>query len=194
MKCLTRILGSVCGVLGAGLLAGLACLPARAGVGCRAELDRGVLPAGREETAVIKITMEPGHSRHSRRRPPVNLAIVLDRSGSMSGEKLEKAKEAAIEALRRLDGDDLFSLVMYDHNVETVVPAQSARNSEWIECRIRDIRAGGNTALFGGVSQGAAEVRKHLGDDYVQRIILLSDGLANVGPSSPDDLNGSAPP
>ena len=185
--------GTVCGAMACGWLIAAtltvgSLAPARAGVGCRAELDRGVLPAGREETAVIKITMEPGRSRQAHQRPPVNLSIVLDRSGSMAGEKLEKAKDAAIEALRRLDGQDIFSLVIYDHNVETLVPAQSARNSEWIEGRIREIRAGGNTALFGGVSQGAAEVRKHLGDDYVQRIILLSDGLANVGPSSPDDL------
>jgi Ca-activated chloride channel family protein len=118
----------------------------------------------------------------------VNLAIVLDRSGSMSGQKLEKAKEAAIEALRRLDARDLFSLVIYDHNVQTIVPAQSAANTEWIETWIRSIRSGGNTALFGGISQGAAEIRRHLQSNLVHRIILLSDGLANVGPSTPEDL------
>jgi Ca-activated chloride channel family protein len=106
----------------------------------------------------------------------------------MSGQKIEKAKEAAIEALRRLGPGDLFSLVVYDHTVDTVIPAQSAGNSEWIESRIRNIYPGGNTALFGGVSQGASEIRKHLDSRYVHRIILLSDGLANVGPSTPEDL------
>ena len=52
----------------------------------------------------------------------------------------------------------MFSVVVYNHNVRTIVPAQSASNVEWIEARIRRIKSGGNTALFGGVSQGAAEV------------------------------------
>jgi Ca-activated chloride channel family protein len=106
----------------------------------------------------------------------------------MAGQKLERAKDAAIEALRHLGPMDMFSVVVYDHNVSTVVSAQHAKNIEWIEERIRQIRSGGNTALFGGVSQGAAEVRKNLDGNYVHRIILLSDGIANVGPSSPEDL------
>ena len=154
----------------------------------RVELDRDVLPAEQPQNVVVKVTLDGQRPSETVKRPPVNLAIVLDRSGSMSGQKLEKAKEAAIEALRRLGQQDLFSVIIYDHNVQTIVPAQSARNAEWIESRIQGIRAGGNTALFGGVSQGAAEVRKNLNGRYVNRIILLSDGLANVGPSSPEDL------
>jgi Ca-activated chloride channel homolog len=154
----------------------------------RVELDRDVLTAEQPQNVVVKVTLDGQRPAETVKRPPVNLAIVLDRSGSMSGQKLEKAKEAAIEALRRLGQQDLFSVIIYDHNVQTIVPAQSARNAEWIESRIRGIQAGGNTALFGGVSQGAAEVRKNLNGRYINRIILLSDGLANVGPSSPEDL------
>ncbi len=173
-------------------LAGIGVLPGRPAaaanmVTCRVELDRNVLPADAPQRAVIKITLDaPPPPKQS--RPPVNLAVVLDRSGSMGGAKLEKAKEAAIEALRRLDERDIFSLVVYDTQVETLVPAQSAANTEWIEGRIRELRAGSSTALFGGVSQGAAELRKNLDRKYVHRLILLSDGLANVGPSSPEDL------
>jgi Ca-activated chloride channel family protein len=157
-------------------------------VGCRIELDRSILPVDGDNTAVVKVTLA-APAVPKKDRPPVNLAIVLDRSGSMSGQqKLERAKDAAIEALRRLDRRDQFSLVMYDQRVEVVVPAQRADNTEWIESRIRGIQPGGNTALFGGVSQGAAEVRKHTDGGYVNRVILLSDGLANVGPSRPDDL------
>ncbi len=156
-------------------------------VTCRVELDRSVLPADAAQRAIIKITLDaPPPPKQN--RPPVNLALVLDRSGSMGGAKLEKAKEAAIEVLRRLEARDIFSLVVYDTHFETLVPAQSAGNAEWIEARIREIRPGSSTALFGGVSQGAAELRKNLNREYVNRIILLSDGLANVGPSAPDDL------
>jgi len=157
-------------------------------VKCRVEIDRAILPAGGAQRAVVKITLDAPPPPEKSIRPAVNLAIVLDRSGSMAGQKLERAKDAAIEALRYLGPMDMFSVVVYDHNVSTVVSAQHATNIEWIEGRIRQIRSGGNTALFGGVSQGAAEVRKNLGGNYVHRIILLSDGLANVGPSSPEDL------
>ena len=158
------------------------------GVKCRVEIDRAILPAGGAQRAVVKITLDAPPPPGKSIRPAVNLAIVLDRSGSMAGQKLERAKDTAIEALRHLGPMDMFSVVVYDHNVSTVVSAQHATNIEWIEGRIRQIRSGGNTALFGGVSQGAAEVRKNLGGNYVHRIILLSDGLANVGPSSPKDL------
>ncbi len=157
-------------------------------VKCRVETDRAVLPAGGPHKTVVKITLDAPPAPSNIERPPVNLALVLDRSGSMGGSKIERAKEAAIEALRRLGPGDMFSVVIYDHNVQTIVPAQNARNLEWIESRIREIRPGGNTALFGGVSQGAAEIRKNLNSNYVHRIILLSDGLANVGPSTPEDL------
>ncbi len=157
-------------------------------VGLQVELDRGVLPTDNPQNVVIKVTLDAPNPPQDTERPPVNLAIILDRSGSMSGQKLEKAKEAAIEALHRLSPQDIFSLIVYDTNVDTIVPAQKATNIHWIESRIKGIHTGGNTALFGGVSQGAAEIRKNLGDRYVNRIILLSDGLANIGPQTPEDL------
>ena len=155
---------------------------------CKVESDRGVLPAGQMERTVLKVTLGAPEAPRVKDRPPVNLCIVMDRSGSMAGNKIEQAKEAAITALRRLDRQDIFSLVVYDHEVETLVPAQRAENLEWIEGRIRSISSRGNTALFAGVSQGAAEIRKNLDDRYVSRLLLLSDGLANVGPSSAEDL------
>ncbi|PLX84113.1 MAG: hypothetical protein C0617_09280 [Desulfuromonas sp.] len=157
-------------------------------VECDLSLDRTVLPAGLSQKAVIKVSLDVPVIPLEVSRPPVNLTLVLDRSGSMSGNKIAKAREAAITALRRLGPQDIFSLVVYDHNVKTLVPPQSAANVEWIEARIRSIGPGGNTALYGAVSQGAAEVRKNLYRPYVHRVVLLSDGLANVGPSSPADL------
>jgi len=158
-------------------------------VTCRVDLDRAVLPAGDVRRAVIKVSLDAPALREKRERQPVNLAVVLDRSGSMgSSGKLENAKAAAIAALRRLDARDLFSLVIYDQEVETIVPAQSAANTEWIESRINQIVSRGNTALFAGVSQAAAEIRKHIEGNYVHRILLLSDGQANSGPSQPEDL------
>lgn len=121
-------------------------------------------------------------------RLPVNVAIVVDKSGSMRGEKIEQARRAAIEALDRLQNDDIVSVIAYDSSVSVVVPATKASDREAIRQKVRAINANGNTALFAGVSKAAAELRKFLADETVNRIILLSDGQANVGPSSPREL------
>ena len=121
-------------------------------------------------------------------RTPINVAIVIDKSGSMQGEKIRQARNAALQAIDRLRDSDIVSIVTYDSSVRVLVPATKASDRSTIKERIKTISAGGNTALFAGVSKGAAEIRKFLDENRVNRIILLSDGLANVGPSSPGEL------
>jgi Ca-activated chloride channel family protein len=155
----------------------------------RVDVDRAILPAETTEKAVIKIALDGMRLPRREVRPPVNLALVIDRSGSMSGDKIHYAREAALEAVRRLGPDDIVSLIAYDTNVQTLVSAQRVGNGRRLEQAIRGLEVGGNTALHGGVTRGASEVRKNLEDRrYVNRVILLSDGLANVGPSSPEEL------
>ncbi len=157
-------------------------------VTCRVETDRSILPAGGPQNVVLKVTLDAPLAPAKAMRPKVNIALVLDQSGSMSGTKIEMAKAAAIEALSRMGRDDVFSLVTYDTNVQTLVPAQKVRHTGSIIQAIQQIQSGGNTALFGGVSQGASEIRKYIEGDYIHRVVLLSDGLANVGPRYPQDL------
>ena len=172
-----------------GLLPSLHAKTQSAPVDLRVEFDRPVLPSDEVQRAIVKIGLTGCRPERTAERPPVNLVIVLDRSGSMSGDKIEQAREAAVEALRRLDRRDVFSLVIYDHEVSTLISPQPPTDVLWLERQIRSVTSRGNTALFAGVSQGAAELRKNLERrGFVHRVLLLSDGQANVGPSSPDDL------
>lgn len=153
------------------------------------DVDRRVLPAGSTERAVVKVGLDCLRLPPRGARPPVNLALVIDRSGSMGGDKIARAREAALELVRRLGPDDVISIIAYDTRVETLVPAQRVEHAHHLEAAIRGIEAEGSTALYGGVARGAAEVRRFIEDSrYVNRVILLSDGLANVGPSSPEEL------
>lgn len=154
----------------------------------RIELDQEVYPSDAPAIAVVKVSVQAPPSASLERRQRVNLSIVFDRSGSMSGDKIKFARLAAIEALRRLGPDDVFSFVTYDSEIETVIPAGRVRDIESAEAKIRSITPRGMTALYGGVNQGASEIRKHGDNSYVHRILLLSDGIANVGPSSPSEL------
>ena len=163
--------------------------PAHDVVRLRVDVDRAVLPANSTEKAVVKIGLDCLRPPRRDQRPPVNLALVIDRSGSMAGDKIAKAREAALEAVQRLAPDDIVALVTYDTTVQTLVPAQRVGDGRRLERAIRGIEVAGNTALYGGVTRGADEVRRHMEDRrFVNRVILLSDGLANVGPSSPEEL------
>ncbi len=153
-----------------------------------AALAKPTMLAGEKSLNHLKIKLTGFDLPKSSNRPPVNIALVLDRSGSMKGEKIQQAKRAALAAIDRLRDDDIVSVVTYDTNVRVLVPATKASDRESIRQAIEGIQADGNTALFAGVSKGAAEVRKFRDDKHVNRIILLSDGLANVGPSSPSEL------
>ncbi len=155
----------------------------------RVDVDRTVLPAESPERAVVKIGLECLQLPRRDLRPPINLALVIDRSGSMAGDKIARAREAALEAVRRLAPDDIVALIAYDTSVQTLVSAQRVGDGRRLESAICRLEVGGNTALYGGVTRGAAEIRRNLEDRrYINRVILLSDGLANVGPSSPDEL------
>ncbi len=157
-------------------------------VALEAAMAYPILLADTKQTTVVKVGLAGFKLDSNQQRAPVNVALVLDKSGSMSGAKIEKAKQAAIDAVRRLGPQDIVSVVTYDSTVSVLVPATRLTDKEPVLAAIRQIGAGGSTALFGGVSKGAEEVRKFLDRERVNRVLLLSDGLANVGPQSPAEL------
>jgi Ca-activated chloride channel family protein len=143
------------------------------------------IDGSREVVVKIDLTAPPGAKG---RRLPLNLVAVLDRSGSMEGAKMEKAKQAAAGLVDQLAGGDVFALVAYDSTVQVLVPAQPIEDKERLKARILALRPGGSTALYEGVERGAAQLERYFSRNKINRVILLSDGLANVGPSSEEDL------
>jgi Ca-activated chloride channel homolog len=150
--------------------------------------DRDVLLRGSPQEIVVKIDLSAIDGKTKIRRTPLNLAVVLDKSGSMTGAKLEKTKQAAMLLVDRLAPDDIFSLVIFNNSAQVLVAAQKVGNKESIKRKIEGIEAGGGTALYSGVKAGADQIGEYLSARRINRVILLSDGLANVGPSTPREL------
>lgn len=152
-------------------------------------LDHEKTPDGKAHVvrALLKIT---GEAPADAERVPLNLSLVLDRSGSMSGEPLEQAKEAAALLVRRLWPEDVVSVVAYDDDVETVAEPATGKAQADLEARIRSIGIGGCTNLSGGWLQGRELVASGKRDGAANRVLLLTDGQANAGIIDPDQLVG----
>lgn len=180
-------------LLGLAALAAAFAAPARAAtptLRLATSLDQAILSSAGDGAAILKVAIRADAAEPDAFRLPISLAIVLDRSGSMSGEKLEMAKQAAIQAFESLRRGDRVSIIAYDHDIRCVLPMTRVELVEDPASLIRSIQAGGNTAIYEGVSQAAnqfARIDSHA-PIGARRILLLSDGLANVGPSQPDDF------
>ena len=165
------------------------CLHAESRVSVYSEVDKPVVLAGTDDRVVVKVGLRGETVPVMPRRIPFNLAIVLDKSGSMrADDKMENAKRGAIEIVERLSANDIISLIVYSDRPYVAFPARRVEDKETLIEIISGIYAGGSTALYGGVVYGADQVRRNISWEYDNRIILLSDGLANVGPSSTEAL------
>ncbi len=172
-----------------GLAAGLATnLAAGDTLRLKLEPEREFVLSGSPQEVVVKIDLTAAGHKKKAKRTPLNVAVVLDRSGSMTGAKIEKARQAAMGLVDQLAPGDYFSLIAYSDQAEVLVPAQELEDKEAVKLRISRIRLGGSTALYAGVELGATQIQRHLSSRRINRVILLSDGLANVGPSSTQDL------
>jgi Ca-activated chloride channel family protein len=107
---------------------------------------------------------------------PLNIALVLDKSGSMEGEKIRSLRQAAKNAIDLLSPDDYVSIIAFSDRVKTIAESTQATDKAGLQHKIDRIRDGGGTAMSGGMSRGMSELEKHLSPDRLNRMILLTDG------------------
>ncbi len=172
-----------------------------------AKADRRYIRSTLRSERVVLVVLEAPPAAQQATRDPVNLAFVLDRSGSMSGQKIDLAKRAIETAVDRLLPTDRFAIVCYDDRIDVVVEGTTASREAKANAidRLRSIDARGSTDLGGGWLRGAEQValaiagggtieggRSTAGDvrpraaendanRHINRVLLLTDGLANVG-------------
>lgn len=181
----------------AGMMPGLALakgdgLPA---IDADLEVDRPLVIQGADDAIYILVRFKARDEDISDEdRPAVNFGMVLDRSGSMSdGGKMEFLKPAARMAVDRLTKRDYLSVVEYDDAITVMWPGQIVRDTRELKRLIDNLEPRGSTNLGGGLERGIAEVddvrrQRDLEDGTINRVLLLSDGLANVGMVDPREI------
>ena len=146
-------------------------------------LKKGFLRAAADATyALVRIVApEAPATTESVVRTPLDIALVIDRSGSMSGQPLETAKECAVRIVKGLRPDDRISIVTFDDEIKIEQSLVAVGDTKDLEARIRSIQSGDSTDLFGGWEEGAKQLAPFIKKDRIARVILLSDGQANHG-------------
>lgn len=154
-----------------------------------ARLDRSAVQTGVSEERFLAITIKAPEELGQTFHRPVDLAVVMDTSGSMSKRgKIDYAKRAAKLLASSMEPDDVYALVTFNDDATVVIPGGEVRDPYALHGAIDRIVEGGGTNLHAGLDEGADEVIDHLDDHRVGRLVVLSDGNANVGIKDPDAL------
>jgi Ca-activated chloride channel family protein len=156
-------------------------------------LSHGWVPIGEPATVYATVSIK-AQSAAADDRAPLNLSLVVDRSTSMSGDKLKKAKEASHMLIDMLGEQDRLAIVSYGSDVRTEIKSKKVTpaNKELLHNAVRGIRLHGSTNLSGGYERGRELVMAHNRDDTINRVLLLSDGHANVGVTQTPQLGALA--
>jgi Ca-activated chloride channel family protein len=154
-----------------------------------ASLERTHLLANQTGNTYARVALTGiADALQAKARVPVSLTLVIDRSGSMSGEnKMDAAEDAACKALQELSPGDRFAVISFDNGADVLVSnklVDQAGTSNACQA-IRNLSARGSTDMHSGLSVGGAEAQKIMGQGRVNRLLLLSDG-------QPDNESGLA--
>lgn len=127
---------------------------------------------------LIRLTAPAGTAR---KRKPLNIGVVIDRSGSMAGEKLEHTKRAVKTLITHLGPEDYLSLVQFDDNSEVLLEPTLVKDKHALHSLVDKIECGGSTNLSAGWLQGIRQIDSNAAPERISRCLLLTDGEANVG-------------
>lgn len=142
---------------------------------------RAAVSSDRPSTLDVLVRIIPPAIELKLKRPALNLSLVIDRSGSMKGQKIDLVRQAACYAVQQLRPNDRISVIVFDRAIHTLVNSTQAEDKANIIYQIQQIEPGCGSALHAGWLAGAMQVVKHLNPEHLNRVILLSDGLAGVG-------------
>jgi Ca-activated chloride channel family protein len=136
-----------------------------------------------DEPQMLYVILDLQAPIESRRNPspPLNVCIVLDRSTSMKGEKMDVVKSTAVQILRNLRPQDILSIVAFSDRAEVIIPASYHQDRSRLEARIQMIQPSGGTEMFQGLDAGAKEVMRSHDAKRLNHIILLTDGQTYGG-------------
>ncbi len=134
--------------------------------------------------------MKGGKTVSPSERPPLNVAVVIDQSSSMRGDKLQQAKTATHSVIDKLGAKDVFSLISYSDEAKVLVPSEPIGDRKsFLRKHVNKLEANGYTALYAGVEMGGEQVAEWADENNISRVILLSDGQANRGPTSNGEIS-----
>jgi len=150
--------------------------------------EKTKLIAGENSIIDVLVRIKPPQKASAPARPKLNLSMVLDRSGSMHGRKLHEAKEAAKYCIEQLLPVDRISTVIFDEEIDILIPSQLVEDKERLKRAINSVEANSSTALHEAWVRGGLQVSEHLDTDAINRVLLITDGQANVGETRVDHI------
>lgn len=130
------------------------------------------------QEAVLRLAWVGGEVGNSKSSPPLNLAIVIDKSGSMSGhDRIDQLKLSLVDFVNSLRPVDIVSLTIFEDFETVLVPAQAiGQDRQRIIQLIERIEANGGTNIYKGMEAGYRELSRNMKSDRTNRLILLTDG------------------
>lgn len=161
----------------------------KAGAAVSLDLRWGGEKAGPSGEAVLQIGFATALQSEARRLRPVNLALVIDKSGSMAAEdKLERVKQAMLTLVEQLRETDTLSIVTFDSEAQVAYSAHRLDNKEAVRGVVRELKPGSSTNIHSGLMLGYREAMRAFDASGTNRVVLLTDGIANQGVIEPDKI------
>ena len=155
-------------------------IPKEEEVAITIDYNNAVLASKNE--CILQVGIATQEIQNRKKRNTVNVAMVLDKSGSMSGSKIKLVKKAIITFIEKLSPEDYFSLIQFDSEAEVVIESHQIGNDiSFLRKQINNITASGGTNLNSGMEKGYEEANKKHSNTINSRVILLTDGMTNQG-------------